>query len=262
MLDFKMVNLLSLSLIVKIAAEISFTEYIGVYDFSNLLGHLFKFTSFILLYKAVLEIGLMKPYHFLFLDLKKSQDEYRVAQEELQLRIEQNLSEAYEHLGVANRKISLLLEMEAHSYQKKNKDRIIEYIVNLAKNASRAKVALLYCAQGKNTFSLICEKEYHSENVCSLRSISTCQADFVRRLVKEKKRISCSCKSSEIGHLNQRDDLNYFVALPLVRQKMCRGFLFLGYEKRNYMETQELEFLDIFAIHAASALARLGVIEK
>jgi hypothetical protein len=261
MLDKKMASLLSLSLLVKVAAEISFVRYVGIDDFSNMLGHIFKFISFILLYKAVLEIGLMNPYHFLFRNLKKSQEEYRIAQSKLQERIEENLLEAYEQLGMANRKISLLLEMEAHSYQKKNKDEIVEYIVDLAKKVSHAKMALLYCANGKKTFSLVCEKDIQKD-FSNLKEISMNQVEFLKELVSDKKRICSRYNSSDFGHPSKKLDLGYFIALPLVRQNTCRGFLFLGYKKQRSMETQELEFLDVFSIHAASALARLGVIEK
>ena len=65
-LDSKMANFLFFALMIKIASELLFSYYSGVFDFFNILGHLLKFISFALLYKAVLEIGLMDPYRFLF----------------------------------------------------------------------------------------------------------------------------------------------------------------------------------------------------
>lgn len=259
-LDPRMVNLISLSLIIKIVSELSFTEYAGVYDFSNMLGHIFKFISSLLIYKAVLEIGLLDPYRLLFFDLKESQREYQEAQNELQRRIKDHLTEAYEHLGVANRKISLLLEMDEHSRSKRNKKQIIEYIVDIAKSASHAKMAMLYRYEKNDNFSLIWAQEADQARRERLKNVSAEKAEFLQRLLEEKKRINSACENCSPGYFNQEHDLSYFVALPLVRNRIFGGFLFLGFENRQSMGTQELEFLDIFSIHAASALSRLDVI--
>ena len=45
-------------------------EYVSVYGLSNLIGHFFKIVSFYLIYKAIIETGLVKPYDLLFRDLK------------------------------------------------------------------------------------------------------------------------------------------------------------------------------------------------
>jgi len=75
--DRRFALFLMLSLAVKIGSEMLFTEYASVFDFANLVGHLLKFFSFFLLYKAVLEIGLTEPYNVLFRDLKQSEENYR-----------------------------------------------------------------------------------------------------------------------------------------------------------------------------------------
>lgn len=260
--DSKMVSFLSFALIIKAVSEFLFTEYAGVFDFSNILGHLLKFISFALLYKAVLEIGLMNPYQFLFLDLKKSQAEYRATQSELQRRIEEHLDEAYRHLGTTNRKISLLLEIEENSQKNKNRDEIIEHIVSLAKSASHAKKALLYRSERDGLFSLIAGRGYDEDELKNLKNISFSQANFLKNLMEEKKRINSSCDLFELSYLNHNKKISYFVVLPLIYEKVCAGFLFLGFEKRKSMDAHELEFLDVFSVHASTALARLKVIRK
>jgi signal transduction histidine kinase/CheY-like chemotaxis protein/PAS domain-containing protein len=66
-----------LSIIITILSELAFTNYAGAYDFSNLIGHYLKFLSFILIYKAVIETGLTKPFDLLFRDLKQSKERYQ-----------------------------------------------------------------------------------------------------------------------------------------------------------------------------------------
>ncbi len=73
--DGDVLRLLVWSIAVTILAELSFTFYVGVYDFSNLAGHFFKVVSFYLIYKAIIETGLVKPYAFLFRNLKQTNEQ-------------------------------------------------------------------------------------------------------------------------------------------------------------------------------------------
>ena len=53
------------SIIFTIFAELAFTFYVSVFGLSNLVGHFFKIISFYLIYKAIIQIGLMNPYSLL-----------------------------------------------------------------------------------------------------------------------------------------------------------------------------------------------------
>lgn len=63
-------RLLGLVLLTMALSEISFTLYVGVYDFFNLLGHLLKIAAYYFAYLGIVEFGLMKPYQSLFKNLK------------------------------------------------------------------------------------------------------------------------------------------------------------------------------------------------
>jgi PAS domain S-box-containing protein len=65
------------SIIVTIASELAFTFYTDPYGFPNLIGHFFKIISFYLIYKALIETGLTRPYNLLFRNLKLSEDKFR-----------------------------------------------------------------------------------------------------------------------------------------------------------------------------------------
>jgi len=56
-----------------IVAEISFTFYVSVYGFSNLVGHLFKLVSFYLIYKGIVETGITHPQELLYFKLQQSE---------------------------------------------------------------------------------------------------------------------------------------------------------------------------------------------
>jgi PAS domain S-box-containing protein len=73
-------RLLSRAILTTIAAEGAFTFYESVYGLPNLVGHLFKVVSFYLIYKALIETGLVRPYDLLFRNLKKSEEALRFSE--------------------------------------------------------------------------------------------------------------------------------------------------------------------------------------
>ena len=57
-----------------ILSEFMFTLYFGETDIANLLGHVFKIIAFFLLYEAVLETGLNRPYDLIFHELTRHKE--------------------------------------------------------------------------------------------------------------------------------------------------------------------------------------------
>jgi PAS domain S-box-containing protein len=66
-------NFLIVSLSLTIVSEMSFTLYTDPYGITNMLGHILKVVAFYFIYKALIEIGLVKPDELLFRNLKLSQ---------------------------------------------------------------------------------------------------------------------------------------------------------------------------------------------
>lgn len=64
-LDKKVFYLIMFSYITTIASELFFTFYTSVYALSNIIGHILKMISFYLIYKAIIETNLRKPYNIL-----------------------------------------------------------------------------------------------------------------------------------------------------------------------------------------------------
>lgn len=83
---------------------------------------------------------------------------------------------------------------------------------------------------------------------------------LLRHLIKEKKLISSDIKRHEAELLVLDNKLEYFVTLPLSKGTSLGGFIFLGFDKKNSVDSQDLEFLDVFAMHASNALAQAGVL--
>lgn len=82
--DAEVLRLMVASIVMTIGAELAFTLYVGVTDFFNLIGHFFKIVSFYLIYRALIHVGLAKPYNLLFRDLKRHERALREEMDRVQ----------------------------------------------------------------------------------------------------------------------------------------------------------------------------------
>jgi len=64
-MDPQILNLIGLALGLSMLSELLFTFYIGVYDLSNMFGHLSKLASFWLVFFALVHTSLVEPFHML-----------------------------------------------------------------------------------------------------------------------------------------------------------------------------------------------------
>lgn len=82
--DRDVLRMVVASIALTIASELSFTLYRDAYDIANEIGHLLKLGSFYLIYKAVIQTGIRKPFSVLLRDLKRSNDILESHNRELQ----------------------------------------------------------------------------------------------------------------------------------------------------------------------------------
>ncbi|MBS3909976.1 MAG: SpoIIE family protein phosphatase [Actinobacteria bacterium] len=79
--DAGVLRLLAASILVTVASEMAFTLYTDPYGFSNLTGHFLKIVAFYLVYRALIETGLARPYSLLFRNLKLSEEALRESED-------------------------------------------------------------------------------------------------------------------------------------------------------------------------------------
>jgi PAS domain S-box-containing protein len=77
------------SIAAMMLAELAFTEYVSVFGWINMIGHLLKIVAFYLIYVALIQMGLRSPYDVLFRSLKISEQRLRQAQRGLEQRVEE-----------------------------------------------------------------------------------------------------------------------------------------------------------------------------
>lgn len=193
---------------------------------------------------------------------KKTEEILKKSQAESKKIIEKQLAEPYKHLGLINRKISLLLELGKYPKSKKNKQKIIDHILNLAMNISKAPTGYLYGSKARGKFNLLSCKGVEEEQKEKIKVITSHTIGLLKHLIKEKGLISGDIKRYEAELLALDKNLEYFVTLPLLQGSSLGGFIFLGFDKKKSVDTQDLEFLDVFATHASNALSKMGVFKK
>ncbi|MBW1709365.1 MAG: PAS domain S-box protein [Deltaproteobacteria bacterium] len=110
--DTRVLRLLIASIIVTIAAELSFTFYVSVYGVFNLIGHFFKIISFYLIYRAIIHIGIQKPFALLFRDLKTHEEALEKARDELEKRVIERTAELGKVIEQLKQEISERMQAE------------------------------------------------------------------------------------------------------------------------------------------------------
>ena len=68
----KIFFILLASIIFTILSELAFTLYRDNYGTLNLIGHYFKILSFLMIYTAIIKIGIDEPFNLFFLDLDQA----------------------------------------------------------------------------------------------------------------------------------------------------------------------------------------------
>jgi len=79
--DPDVLALLMLANVFFIGAELSFTAYVSVYGFANMLGHLLRVVAVYLWYLAFLDIGQKRPFDLLWREMKLNEEQLRKSEE-------------------------------------------------------------------------------------------------------------------------------------------------------------------------------------
>lgn len=131
-------RLLLLSILAAILSELCFTEYVSVYDQILIIGHLFRLVSYYLLYRAIIQTGLLRPYQVLFWNLKQSEETLRAQAAELQSRNEE--LDAFAHSvahDLQNPLTAILLAAQTARSPKMPPEERLEFLEDIASTARK-----------------------------------------------------------------------------------------------------------------------------
>ena len=91
-------RLLIASIAVTITSELVFTLYVDPEGFPNLIGHYLKIVSFYLIYKAIIQTGLTRPFDLLLRYLKQSENALKTAKENLEIEVNERTAQLQQSL--------------------------------------------------------------------------------------------------------------------------------------------------------------------
>ncbi len=110
--DARILRLILFSIAATVVSEIAFTFYVGVYDLSNLAGHIFKIAAFYAMYAAIVKTGLRDPYELIFRRLEQSREDLQRASEELELRVKERTLDLQQSNELYKREIAERIRAE------------------------------------------------------------------------------------------------------------------------------------------------------
>lgn len=168
-------------------------------------------------------------------------------------RSEKQLLESYNHLGMLNRKISVLLDLDKTAKNRKDAGR---YILETAINLSQADVGLLYKFDDEGRFNLLTSRGIGKKIDDDLKIFSNEAYKFLNILIKKQSILEVRSDIYNLGCFNINNKVRCYLVIPLLKRKLgkLKGAIFLGYINDKKLFSQELEFYSVFERHASSAL--------
>jgi len=176
---------------------------------------------------------------------------------------EKRLLESYSYLGVMNRKISMLLDLEKVSsgVRKKNKRKFLDYILQLTINISGADTSALFKINKDENFELLFSFGMPKDQIKKIRKLSIKKCKILERVWDEKSKVFGSATNNNIRALDPTRKNKHFLILPIKNCRELKGLLFLGFNKEDGIDNHELEFLEVFATHVSVAVIRAEIIK-
>ncbi|MFB3896041.1 MAG: MASE3 domain-containing protein [bacterium] len=122
--DRDVADFMVLAMLMLIAAQVMFAFNSTPYHVPNMIAYYFKIIAFYLVYKAIVETGLTKPYAMLFRNLKQSEENFKAAN--IQLQKEQMFKDQFLRLTVHDLRSPLTILMGYLSIMKGTEDQQIK----------------------------------------------------------------------------------------------------------------------------------------
>jgi PAS domain S-box-containing protein len=117
--DSAVLRLIMVSIGLTVLSELFFSIYVEVYGILNLLGHYLKIVAFFCIYKAIIEIGMTRPFQVLFRDLTQSRESLQAAHDDLERRVEERTAD----LVQANRNLAWEMEERLRAVEDREVER-------------------------------------------------------------------------------------------------------------------------------------------
>lgn len=92
------------------------------------------------------------------------------------------------------------------------------------------------------------------------KTINVKKYPFLMPVVSDNRRIQGIFQENTSVRICKNQQLKYFLFLPLSANKKVKGVLFLGFDKKDCLTTQELEFYEAFINQASYVFQDLDIL--
>lgn len=171
--------------------------------------------------------------------------------------------ELYRHIGLVNRRVSILSDMNRSDYSESAKEKL-DSITRSARNISQADVCLFYEfadveGGGLNLLSVDVKDLVVEDD--RINNINIADFEWLIDVMENKIRFQGNSIDHKLDQLNVSGAIKSFLFLPMVKNGKLFAGLFLGFSERVPINTQELAFYDLFVMHASIMMEKLNFID-
>lgn len=177
---------------------------------------------------------------------------YDITEEE---NIKKKMFDLYRHLGIINRRISILLNFDKAKLTS-NEQETLNSIAKSAQEISQADICFLYKYQKEDhSVKLIAaSKDVEKEQIEEIREIKVDNFPCLKELFEKKARVQGLTKEHKISKLDIKKKLKSFAIFPIIQKDEIKGVLFLGFKNKDQITTQDLAFYNLFVNHVGLVL--------
>lgn len=170
---------------------------------------------------------------------------------------QKKIFELYKYLGIINRRVSILLDLNRNDFS--NQEKSLQLIAKSGRSLSQADFCLLYNYNKiEDRFNLLALNSLiktdfdHRINQLNPKTIP-----FLQKIINSKKRYQGKYSELDYNILNINNKIKSFIIFPIIDGNNLSGMLYLGFNNKDTVTTQELELYNLFVIYASFVLRNL-----
>ncbi len=170
---------------------------------------------------------------------------YDITKEEM---ANKKIFDLYKHLGLINRRISIITDLNKDGLTKDEKE-ILHKIIKSAKDISQADACLLYKYNKQDhqlSFLMSSRKVVNPKQFELIKTVKIDDYPSLNELFTKKQRIQGLSKDYKIAKLDLENKAKAFVLFPIMQKSEIVGVLFLGFKNKDQITTQDLSFYNLF----------------
>ena len=174
--------------------------------------------------------------------------------------LEEKLAESYKHLGIINRQVSILLDLN----KKRRTDslELLKFITNSSVNLSKANISLLFKYDSqKKMMDLLSITQAPGNKKKSIPAFCPDKHKFLAEFIRKKKLVQGRFSPEDMENGLAKTGCKYFASFPLMTGKKLMGMLMLGFSHKECLSTQELEFFEAFATQSSFVLEKMKALK-